>query len=93
LRTLGLCTHWKLPAPMKSAWQPMTSPECKSRDPIRIKPRCYVRTIDHVISANKSEIIEVKIKTMDWAGEITDLFHYNNKEAIHQVIQGLKDQV
>ncbi len=25
---------------------------------------------------------------MDWAGEITDLFHYGNKEAIHQAVQG-----
>ncbi len=30
------------------------------------------------------------IKTMDWAGKITDLFHYGNKEAIHQAVQGLR---
>jgi hypothetical protein len=46
--------------------------------------------MDHVISANKSETIKVKIKAMDWAGEITDLFHYGNKEAIHQAVQGLR---
>ncbi len=46
--------------------------------------------MDHVISANESETIEVKIKTMDWASLITDLFHYRNKEAIHQAIQGLR---
>jgi hypothetical protein len=45
--------------------------------------------MDHVISADESETIEVAIKTMDWAGEITDLFHYGNKEAIHQAVQGL----
>jgi len=27
---------------------------------------------------------------MDWAGKITDLFHYGNKEAIHQAVQGLR---
>ncbi len=26
---------------------------------------------------------------MDWAGEITNLFHYENKDAIHQAVQGL----
>jgi hypothetical protein len=45
--------------------------------------------MDHVISADESEMIEVKIKMMDWASEIMDLFHYGNKEAIHQAIQGL----
>ncbi len=27
---------------------------------------------------------------MDWAGEITDLFHYGNKEAIYQAVQGFR---
>jgi hypothetical protein len=27
---------------------------------------------------------------MDWAGEITDLFHYGKQEAIHQAVQGLR---
>jgi hypothetical protein len=46
--------------------------------------------MDHVISADESKTIEVAIKTMDWAGEIMDLFHYRNKEAIHQAVQGLQ---
>jgi len=50
--------------------------QIQSVDTIRIKPGCYVRTMDQVISADESKTIEVKIKTMDWAGEITDLFHY-----------------
>jgi hypothetical protein len=68
----------------------VTAMQIQSGDMIQIKPGCYVWTMDHVISANKSETIEVKIKTMDWAGEITDLFHYGNKEAIHQAVQGLQ---
>jgi hypothetical protein len=46
--------------------------------------------MDHVISTDESEMIKVKIRTMDWAGKITDLFHYENKEAIHQAVQGLR---
>jgi hypothetical protein len=46
--------------------------------------------MDHVISADESETIEVKNKAMDWAGEITDLFPQGNKEAIHQAVQGLR---
>jgi S-adenosylmethionine:tRNA-ribosyltransferase-isomerase (queuine synthetase) len=45
----------------------ITAMQIQSRDKIWIKPGCYVRTMDHVISANESETIEVKIKTMDWA--------------------------
>jgi hypothetical protein len=46
--------------------------------------------MDHVISADESEMIKVKIKTMDWASKITDLFHNGNKEANHQAVQGLR---
>ncbi len=64
--------------------------QIQSGDTIRIKPGCYVQTMDHVISADESETIEIAIKTMDWAGEITDLFKYENKDAIHHAVQGLR---
>jgi hypothetical protein len=60
----------------------VTSLQIQSRDMIRINPRCYIRTMDNVISADESETIEVKMKTMDWAGELIDLFH--------QAVQGLR---
>jgi hypothetical protein len=68
----------------------ITAMQIQSGDTIRIKPGCYVCTMDHVISSDESETIEVNIKTMDWAGEITDLFHHWTKEAIHQAVQGLR---
>ncbi len=68
----------------------VTAMQIQSGDTIKIKPGCYVRTMDHVISADESETIEIAIKTMDWAGEITDLFRYENKDAIHQAVQGLR---
>jgi hypothetical protein len=70
----------------------VTAMQIQSGDTIRIRPGCYVRTMDHVISADESETIEIAIKTMDWAGEITDLFHYENKDAIHQAVQGLRNR-
>jgi hypothetical protein len=66
----------------------VTEMQIQSGDNIRIKPGSYVCTMDHIISADESETIEVKIKTMDWAREITDSFHYGNKEVIHQAVQG-----
>ncbi len=67
----------------------VTAMQIQSGDTIKIKPGCYVRTMDHVISADESETIEIAIKTMDWASEIKDLFHYENKDAIRQAVQGL----
>jgi hypothetical protein len=67
----------------------VTEMQIQSGDTIKIKPGCYVHSMDHIISADESETMEVKIKAMDWAREITDLFHYWNKEAIHQAVQGL----
>jgi hypothetical protein len=66
--------------------------QIQSGDTIKVKPGCYMQTMDHVISADESETIEIAIKTMDWAGEITDLFHYENKDAIHQAVQGLRNR-
>jgi len=70
----------------------LTAMQIQSGDMIRIKPGCYVQTMDHVISASESETIEIAIKTMDSAGKITDLFHYENKDAIHQAVQGLRNR-
>ncbi len=53
----------------------MTAMQIQSGNTIRIRPGCYVRTMDHVISADESKTIEIAIKTMDCAGKITDLFH------------------
>ena len=41
----------------------VTALQIQSGDTIKIKPRCYVRTMDHVISADESETIEIAIKT------------------------------
>jgi hypothetical protein len=52
--------------------------------------KTYIATINCPGSLTLTGVPLIKIKTMDWAGEITDLFHYGNKEAIHQAVQGLR---
>jgi hypothetical protein len=42
--------------------------------------------MDHIISADELETVEVQIKTMDWARELTELYGRANKEAIHQAM-------
>jgi hypothetical protein len=53
-------------------------------------PGCFIGTMDHAISADKSEMIEIQMKTMDWAGELTDLFKGGNTETIYKAVQGLR---
>jgi hypothetical protein len=43
-----------------------------------------------VISADESETIEIQKKTMDWTGELAELFGRANTEGIHRAIQGLR---
>ncbi len=57
--------------PTKNMIQPC---QIKSRDRVSIDPGCYIRTIDHVISADESKMAELQTKTMDWAGELMELF-------------------
>ncbi len=40
----------------------------QSRDVVMVNPGCFIRTMDHVILAAESEVIEIQMKTMDWAG-------------------------
>ncbi len=75
---------------VRPASNDVTEMHIQSGNTVKIKPGCYVPTMDHVISADESETIEVKIKAMDWAREITELFHHENKEAIHQAVKGLR---
>ncbi len=63
--------------------------QINSGDTITVEPGCYIWTMDHVISADESETIEIQRKTMDWAGELADLFGRANTEGIHKAIQGL----
>ncbi len=54
---------------------------------VTVEPGCYIRTMDHVILADKSETIEIQKKTMDWTGELVELFSRANTEG---AIQGLR---
>jgi hypothetical protein len=60
--------------------------QIKSGDTVSIDPGCYIRTMDHVISADESETVEIQKKIMDRTGELTELFSRANAEGIHKAI-------
>jgi hypothetical protein len=45
--------------------------------------------MDHVISMDESETVEIQKKTIDWTRELMELFGRANTEGIH-TIQGLR---
>jgi hypothetical protein len=73
-----------------STTKDITSMQIQSWDTVKIRPGCYIRTMDHMISADESETIQIPIKALDWPGEITNLYCNGNKETIHQAVQGLQ---
>jgi hypothetical protein len=64
--------------------------QINSGDTVKMEPGCYIRTMDHVISADESETIEIQKKTIDSTGELAELFGQANTEGIHLAIQGLR---
>jgi hypothetical protein len=64
--------------------------QIKSGNMVSIDPGRYIWTMDHVILADKSEMGEMQMKTMVWAGEVAHLFGRANTEAIHLAIQGVR---
>jgi hypothetical protein len=64
--------------------------QIKSGDMVKIEPGCYIQTMDHMISADKSETVKIQKKTMDWTGELMELFDRANTEGIHTAIQGVQ---
>jgi len=40
--------------------------QIKSGDTVSIDLGCYIRTMDHVISADGSQMVEIQKKAMDW---------------------------
>jgi hypothetical protein len=46
--------------------------------------------MDHVISTDESKTMEIQKKTMDWTGDLAELFSRANTEGIHTAIQGLR---
>jgi hypothetical protein len=64
--------------------------QINSGDTVTVEPGCYIRTMDHVISADESKTIEIQKKAMDWTGELAELFGRANTKGIHRDIQGLR---
>ncbi len=50
------------------------------------QPGYYIRTMEPVISLDESETVKISIKSIEWAGELADLFCRGNTKIIHKAI-------
>jgi len=63
--------------------------QVKSGQAIKLNSGCYIRTMDHVITANKNENIEVPSKWIDWTWTLGELFQQPENDIIMVAIKKL----
>jgi hypothetical protein len=60
---------------------------------IRINPSCYIRTMDHIITADDSEEIEIHSKWLDWTWTLGQLFQQPESEMVTTAIDKLRTKI
>jgi hypothetical protein len=56
--------------------------QISSGQTIRINPSCYIRTMDHIITADDSEEVEILDKWLDWTWTLPQLFQQPESEVV-----------
>jgi hypothetical protein len=59
----------------------------------RINPTCFIRTMDHIITADDSEKIEIHSKWLDWTWNLGQLFQQPEKEVVTAAIEKLGTKI
>ncbi len=67
--------------------------QISSGQTIRINPSCYIRTMDHIITANDSEEIEIHSKWLDWTWTLGQLFQKSENEMVTSAIDKLRSKI
>jgi hypothetical protein len=67
--------------------------QISSGQTIRINPSCFIRTMDHIITADDSEEIEVHSKWLDWTLTLGQLFQQPEREMITTAINKLQTKI
>jgi hypothetical protein len=54
---------------------------------IRVNPSCYIRTMDHIITADDSKEVEILDKWLDWTWTLPQLFQQPESEVVIQELE------
>jgi len=60
--------------------------QISSGQTVRINPSCYIRTMDHIITADDSEEITIHSKWLDWTWTLGQLFQQPENEVVTATI-------
>jgi hypothetical protein len=67
--------------------------QISSGQTIRINPSCYIRTMDHIITADDSEEIEILDKWLDWTWTLPQLFQQPKSKVVISAIDQLRTKI
>jgi hypothetical protein len=65
----------------------------KSGQSVMVSHRCHIPTMDHLISADKSEDMEIVNSWLDWTMSLSQLFNHNNNEQLTAMIMYLRKHI
>jgi hypothetical protein len=67
--------------------------QISSGQTVRINPSCYIRTMDHIITADDSEEIEIHSNWLDWTWILGQLFQQPENEVVTTAIAKLRNKI
>ncbi len=67
--------------------------QISSGQTVRINPSCYIRTMDHIITADDSEEIEILDKWLDWTWTLLQLFQQPESVVVLSAIDPLRAKI
>jgi hypothetical protein len=66
--------------------------QISSGQTVRINPSCYIRTMDHIFTADDSEEIEIHSKWLDWTFTLEQLFQQPENEVVTTAIAKFRNK-
>jgi hypothetical protein len=67
--------------------------QISSGQTVRINPSCYIRTMDHIITADDSEEITIHSKWLDWTWTLGQLFQQKESAVVASAIAKLRTRI
>ncbi len=67
--------------------------QIKSGQAIKLNLGCYIRTMDHVITADETTYMEVHSKWLDWTWTLGELFQQPKNEIVTTAIEKLRTKI
>ncbi len=65
----------------------------KSGELVTVKPGCHIRTMDHLISADESEEIEIVTSWLVWTMTLSQLFNHRDNKLLTAMITDIRQHI